>query len=234
MPTASVLANAEVRLDPYPVAICSPALPWRLYEALEESRPGMDWILAERKAGENERIDMPTVAALSDASLPTEWREFMAYHAGRKFVKEVCGLFGFDFDRSLTVGPRGTGAGIGTECQLGVNTPSQKEGRVRGPHLDNPVELYGGLLYMNDDDTDFIVYRLKEPARFHGKLEIDDDCCAEVVRVPCRRNVAVFFRNGPTAVHGISPRAPSKSPRLLVNFIAEQREPLFRVGHGMF
>lgn len=234
MHTASVLANARVYTDPYPFAVCSPALPWELYETLEELRPGASLILDGRKAEDNCRVDLPTIRALGLSMVHEVWHDFMLWHCSRKFVKQVSALLGVEFDRSNSVGPRGGGADIGTECQLGINTPSREGGRVRGPHLDNPIELYGGLLYMNDDDTDFIVYRLVKAPKYYGKLEIEDDCCEEVMRVPCRRNTAVFFANGPLAVHGVSERPPSNKPRLLVNFIAEQKEPLFHVGHGRY
>lgn len=237
----SVLSNAVLQTDPYPFAICYPALPWDLYDELERTRPDMNWVLAGRDPGENKRIDMPTRAALYDPHLPDVWRHFIVRHTGRRFLYDVVKLFG-PFMPALKYGPyeewhvapRGTGAVLSTECQIGVNTPSKTQGKVRGPHLDNPIELYGGLMYMNDDDTEFVIYRLIKKPEFHGKLEINEDCVEAVASVPCSRNMAVFFLNSEKAVHGVTERKPNENPRLLVNFIGELPEPLFSVGHGRY
>lgn len=238
----SVLNNAKLFTDPYPFAICNPALPWDVYEELEETRPPFAWVLAGRAYGENQRIDMPTRAALSDPYLPEIWRKFIVRHTGRRFLYDVVKVFGKHMPslpygpyEEWYVAPRGVDeATLQTECQIGVNTPLTKPGRVRGPHLDNPVELYGGLMYMGDDDTDFIVYKLVKKPEFHGKLEIRDECVEEVARVPCKSNTAVFFINSPKAVHGVSERQPNVASRLLVNFIGEVPEPLFTVGYGKY
>lgn len=33
------------------------------------------------------------------------------------------------------------------DCQVGINTPAKTRSIVRGPHTDNPNEIWAGLLY---------------------------------------------------------------------------------------
>jgi hypothetical protein len=132
--------------------------------------------------------------------------------------------------------PRGTSkAMLQMECQPGVNTPQTKAGRVRGPHLDNPIELYGGLLYMGEGQGgDLEVQRLVKPPRYHGKLEIEYDCVETVATVPYEPNMFVLFLNTPTSIHAVTPRPATPHCRRLVNVTGELPGMLFKTGHGRY
>ena len=228
----------EVKNDPYPHFIIQDALPDDIYQELYRTRPSPEEIIGHRRIIENQRVDIPTRDALN-LSLPAIWHEFIEYHSSKAFVSELLELFGIKPPK-YSCGVRGTGYfDISTECQPGINTPLTVTQSVRGPHLDNPIELYGGMFYMPDpNDLSFggelEVYRLIDTPRFFGKLEIDPSCCELVDIVPYKANTLVMFMNGPKSVHGVSPRTPTQTYRQLVNLIGEVQTPLFKVGHGRY
>jgi hypothetical protein len=58
-----------------------------------------------------------------------------------------------------------------SDCQPGINTPVEYLSSVRGPHVDNPVELIGGLFYLRDEDDkseggDLLIYDTDEKIYF--------------------------------------------------------------------
>ena len=228
----------EVKFDPYPYFIINNALPDEIYQELYETRPTPEQIINGRHTLENQRVDIPTRNAVN-LDLPTIWQEFIKYHTSKEFVDELLNLFGIE-RQNYTVGIRGTGNyTINTECQPGLNTPLTREHSVRGPHLDNPIELYGGMFYMPDpNDLSFggelEVYQLIMEPQFYGKLEIHSHCVDLIDIVPYKANTLVMFLNGPKSVHGVSPRTPTSTYRQLVNLIGEVQKPLFKVGHGRY
>lgn len=212
---------SKLETDPFPHVVIENALGESYYQRLLETRPSMWDILQGTMYRENQRIDLPTELAVS--ILHPVWREFCSYHSSRAFFDKAKAIFGFANTEATL------------RCQPGVNTPTRTVSRVRGPHLDNPRELYAGLFYMPDDEGgDLEIYRWKsEEKRFHGKLEVEDDCVELVKTVKYRPNTYVMFLNGPDALHGVTPRKSDK-PRFLVNVIADIRKPLFFVGHGRY
>jgi hypothetical protein len=241
----SVLANAgPVGYFPFPQVVIHDCLPKPLFDELDRTFPE-DAILRQPHEGEGVRVDLHTRDALKE--LDGAWLEFIQYHTSQAFWREVAHLFAdaiylmypllhikYGPYLEWDCGPRRVEQStLQMECQPGVNTPQNVTQRVRGPHIDNPVELYGALLYMGDgDDGELEIQRLIKPPRFHGKLEIKDKCVETVSRVPYRKNTMVMFINGPTSIHAVTPRGPSDKCRRLVNLVGEVREPLFKVGYG--
>jgi hypothetical protein len=118
---------------------------------------------------------------------------------------------------------------ISLDVNVGVNTPVVgPASSVRGPHVDNPIEVFAAMLYMAPKDTrdeggDFVVYKKNQPVRFVGKAEVHPKFCptlSEHARVPYKRNTMVAFINSVHAIHGVTPRL-SRDFRRLVNFIVE-------------
>lgn len=211
--------------DPFPHIIVENALPNPYYEALVRSRPTMDAILDGRAWGPNQRFDMPTRVALE---LDDPWGEFVAAHVSGKFLNRAMDFF---YDSIKKMYPEWDGEAT-LRCQPGVNTPSPVLSKVRGPHLDNPRELYAGLFYMGGGG-DLEIYRWKGEKRYHGKLEVFEDCVELVKTVKSRPNTYLMFVNGPDSLHGVTPRQ-SEKPRFLVNVIADANKPLFKVGHNNY
>src|SRR5688572_12972359 len=209
----------EVFKDPFPHVIIENALPEDYYRSLVKTRPSMKKILNGRNYGPNERFDMPTSEALK---LDSPWGEFVRAHVSIEFFKKAMEVFS-DFD----LYPNWDGE-VSLRCQPGVNTPSPELSSVRGPHLDNPSELYAGLFYMpaDNDGGDLEIYRWKQK-KFYGKLEVPRDCVELVKTVSYKPNTYVMFVNTENALHGVTQRK-STQPRYLVNVIADANRPLFK------
>ncbi len=212
---------SKVETDPFPHVVIENALEESYYQRLLETRPSMLEILCGRSYVENQRLDLPTELAITKTH--PLWREFCSYHSSPEFFRKAKSVFGFEQEKASL------------RCQPGINTPTKKESRVRGPHLDNPRELYAGLFYMptDEDGGDLEIYRWNGEKKFHGKLEVEDDCVELVKTVKYRPNTYVMFLNGPDALHGVTPRKSDK-PRFLVNVIADVSKPLFVIGHGRY
>lgn len=211
----------KVETDPFPHVVIENALESSLYNGLYKTRPSPQEILRGRPYRENQRIDLPTEIAIT--ALHPLWREFCFYHASNDFFEKAKKVFGFPQEKAAL------------RCQPGVNTPTGSASRVRGPHLDNPRELYAGLFYMpsDEDGGDLEIYRWKEYPRFYGKLEVEDECVELVRTVKYRPNTFVMFLNTKDSLHGVTPRK-SDNFRFLVNVIADVPEPQFFVGHGRY
>lgn len=236
----SLLQNArQCKWEPYPHIIIENALPEKIYQELWETRPTAKEIIGKLKTSENQRVDLPTRRTLN-LKLSPVWRDFITYHTSREFFSELMEIFGDYASDNVNCGVRGAGKfDINMECQPGINTPLTQTASVRGPHLDNPVELYGGMFYMRDplDNStggELEIYKLVKKPKYYGKLEIEQDCVELVDKVPYKANTLVMFMNGETSVHGVSPRSPTTVTRNLVNLIGEVDKPLFKVGHNKY
>ena len=242
----SLLAKAgPVIAEPYPHVVIHDALDY--YEELNATRPADELILRRFNYGPNRRVDMMSAEVLLRRNMPEIWKKFVRYHTSPAFFSDILQVFGTHIRKlypgipwdSVKANARGIGD-LGMECQPGVNTPLTETARVRGPHLDNPRELYGGMLYMpHPDDTstggELQICRWKAPRRFHGKLECYDEDVEVVSTVPYKTNTLVMFINGLDSVHAVTPRTPSPTCRRLVNIAADyQPRTLFTTGHGKF
>lgn len=211
----------RVETEPFPHVVIENALEPSYYDRLYKTRPSPQEIIRGRPYRENQRIDLPTELAVS--TLHPLWREFCAYHASNEFFEKAKKVFGFRQGKASL------------RCQPGINTPTEKTSRVRGPHLDNPRELYAGLFYMpsDADGGDLEIYKWSGTPKFHGKLEVDDGCVELVRTVKYRPNTYVMFLNTRDSLHGVTPRK-SDNFRFLVNVIADVSDPQFVVGHGRY
>jgi len=243
----SVLSNAgQISLAPYPHIVIPDCLPPDLFAELDATFPERKVLDVEHR-GEGVRVDLHSRDALK--ILDGTWREFIALHTSAEFWKQVVDLFGDAINllypmlrlrygpfEGWSCSPRGVEATtLRMECQPGVNTPQRIEQRVRGPHLDNPVELFGGMLYMGGTEGgDLQIQRLTRGPRFHGKLEIKDKCVETVATVPYKANMFVLFINSPVSIHSVTPRPATDKCRRLINFIGEVPEMLFKTGHGEY
>jgi hypothetical protein len=246
IPTSSILGKIDhlVHIAPFPYVAIEEALPWPLYDKLSKEFPENE--ILNREYGENQRVDLH--AKDSAGRVSPQWRQFIDYHTSVAFWHDMARVFG-DVIRlvypSLEIRHgemtewdtvvRGMGQGtVNMECQPGVNTPQTEAGRVRGPHLDNPIELIAGLLYMGEGEGDLEVCRMTKQPMWHGKLEIEDNCVEVVSKVKYRPNMLVMFLNSPISIHSVTPRQPTTECRRLCNFAAEMNSPLFKIGHGRY
>ena len=114
------------------------------------------------------------------------------------------------------------------DCQPGINTPCITEKTVRGPHVDNPVELIGGLFYLKKDEDinlggDLVIHK-KNSKRiyFEGKAEVKNINYLSKYKVfKYQKNHAVFFLNTISSIHSITPRKVTNNIRCLTNIVVE-------------
>jgi len=205
----------------------------------------------DRAMAQNARYDLSSAEIYTLPDLPIgAWRDFVHYHTSQEFLDEVLDKFGdviyATYPRLLDVVQRKAPAGrpragvrrhsdsvkeceIALDCQVGMNSPVTEENTsVIGPHIDNPKELFAGLFYLRhpEDHAEggaLVIYEWKDPsrARFREKRYIDDSLVAKRETIAYAANQFVWLLNGPSSVHGVTPRQRTQRPRLLCNLIAE-------------
>ena len=251
----SILGRArplDVKLEPFPHLVIREALPERYYRELEECYPSDELVVANDRRGSielgtaapNERYQISAAEALDGELLAPIWSDFVAYHTSDEFYRELLGVFGeairstypdleARMERSLEdcrIGVRrrdDATSDVVLDCQVGINTAPIERGRTLGPHLDNPVELFAGLLYVPhpDDDSTGGALQLQtwrsETRRHRGKLRIEDALVETFATVSYEPNTFALFLNSPVSVHAVTPRSVTPMSRRLVNIIGE-------------
>jgi hypothetical protein len=211
------------------------ALPWDLYEQLEREWPEQQ-LLATQPHDNGICYRLKADSMLRPGLVSEAWRKFTEYHTSVKFYNEVKNVFK-DYITDLpnienSLSPRGWDKGndmIGTDCQTVMHSPIDFSSRT--PHIDNPREIYAGLLYMpypKDDSTggEFQIHRaVGEIKRVNknGGREVEIKNQGSIVKsVPYKRNTFVIFCNNSSAsVHSVSKRENATLHRRSVNVIAE-------------
>lgn len=218
--------------DPYPHFVIEDALPNDIYEQLTNEWPEKQMLdTAPYDNGICYRLKADEL--LKPNSVSKLWKDFAEYHTSLSFYKEVQNIFNeYLQETNPTLGPRGwvsKDATVWTDCQTVMHKPITYTSRT--PHIDNPREMYAGLLYMpyeNDQSVggDFQIYRSKNNI---GKVDMnkgrhiyEEDLGTVVTTVPYKKNTFVMFANStPNAVHGVTPRLNATMYRRSVNIIAE-------------
>ena len=132
-----------------------------------------------------------------------------------------------------------------TDCQIVIHKPitdkllnslkdPPDQRTTRTPHIDNPLEIFAGLLYMpyKEDKAkggDFQLHTVKNNITRvnmnHGREIYSEDLGPVHTTVPYKRNTFVMFLNvNPNTVHGVSIRNNPTMYRRSVNVIAEFRK----------
>lgn len=236
----SILAKAgKIVWKPWPHLVIYDALSKDYYRELLETRLSWQEIQAAtgRPLADNTRYDLRAAALWSMPKAPKIWKEFTSYHVSGAFWQDLVRVFGEviriyhpHFRISEPVGMRGLDrVPIQLDCQMGVNSPAPTESRVVGPHIDNPVALFAGILYMGDQGGgDLQIQQWRTQTRVYKEEgqghRIPDEEVLTVATVPYTHNTFVGFINMPDAVHAVTPRQ-SLEPRLLCNFLVDS-------GHG--
>jgi hypothetical protein len=115
------------------------------------------------------------------------------------------------------------------DCQFVVHEPVDQTGTSRTPHVDNPVEIYAGLLYMrprvdNSSGGNFSIHKTTGPITEVNKSlgrQIDDSLHSPVKQVPYQRNTFCMFLNVKDSVHSVTPRLQPEHRRRSINIIGE-------------
>ncbi len=236
---------------PYPFLEINNALPQDTYEMLKTEYSIFDKYFKSQKNfyENNKRIQINTQEILQneDNFKKSIWFDFVSYHNSNEFFDQIINIFDEDIlkiypkvkniynekkfkDNFLSFRSKDNNEKYEfvSDCQPGINTPTITKSSVRGPHVDNPVELFGGLFYLKDDKdyssgSDLIIYEKIEEIIFHEKAEVKNlEALKEYKRIKYTKNKFVLFLNTEKSIHGVSERSISKYNRNLTNIIIER------------
>jgi hypothetical protein len=257
----SKVSKADIRHDPFPHIAVPNVLDDDLYEALATTMPTAEYI--SEKIGKpitsNERYNYMSEPILHDSSMPQVWKDFVTYHSSPEFFQEFLDLFYDDLVkahpdveekygklRDLRVGRRNRDThethDILMDCTAVINSPVVgTPTSYRGPHVDKPYKLFGGLFYMRlpeDDSTggDLELYRYRsDEHKFHAskseygdsRFDIDPKYVVEVDTVKYRSNCLVMYPINRYALHGVSVRSVTPHQRRFVALVGDMPDPLF-------
>ena len=241
MSDLSCIQNVKtVHTDPYPYVCVEGALPEARYKELCETFP-MELVTSTtpHDNGITYRYKMKECA---QEAPPAIWQDFFAYHTSAEYFKACVELFapsisktyGDDFLHNLLQGSVTTrdvdnSGQYVADCQFVVHEPVDQTGTSRTPHVDNPVEIYAGLLYMRQPgDTaqggNFTVHRatgeITEVNKSLGR-QVDDSLHVPHFEVPYEANNFCMFLNVKDSVHGVTPRIEPTMRRRSINIIGE-------------
>lgn len=225
----------KVHKKPYPHIVIEDALPDDLYDQLEKEWP-TEQLLNTQPFDKGICYRLKADEMLKDSVVPNVWKDFTKYHTSVDFFKEVKNIFGDlipDVPKiEKTLSARGWDKGndlVGTDCQVVMHKPIDYSSRT--PHIDNPREIYAGLLYMpyaKDSSTggEFQIHQsvgeIKEVNKSGGREVAAENQGKVVKSVPYKRNTFVMFcNNSSNSVHSVSPRVGATHYRRSVNIIAE-------------
>ena len=261
----SILKNMKqeyLKLKPYPHIIIENCLDEEIYNHLDKTYPNDNFIFNnsgknDKTIQSNTRYQINANQALTLNEIDNIWKLFIDYHCSSDFYQEIINAFGKDlienFDNiknkkkeknkefnELTIGIRNKDScDILLDCQVGINSKCENISTVRGPHIDNLNEMYGGLLYFkNKNDKGFggnlEIYdtikpynTLKEYKQNYKYLinknisKSDQKTIKKINEVVYNKNILVLFLNDVNSIHGVSDRHPNNISRRLVNIIGE-------------
>ena len=243
----SVLQNLKTVYDkPYPHVVIENALPEKIYEELEQSFP-LESVTSVPPV-ENVTHKLNTHDIL-ESSIPNVWKEFCEYHTSKEHVHQCLDIFHNKLENTLgkqllndclnqPILPRGIyekrnsdPTFLTSECQLVVHKPLPDDQTTRTTHIDNPAEIYAGLLYMKPKNDlsqggDFVIHDTKpiKKVRKRGGRPVDSSFENPVKTIPYQANTFVMFLNLSKSVHSVTKRKNAKLPRRSVNIIAEFNE----------
>lgn len=247
-----------LKTSPFPYLMIDNALPDAIYSELAETFPSEQFIFENHRSKDkdeaylpNTRYDLPASYVRKHPELDLGlWREFSNYHTSQEFLDEFLDKLGdaivkthpHIIDKMQRKSPenkpragvrflsdRKDESEIALDCQIAINSPpTEPDTSVRAAHLDNPVELYAGLLYLRDPDDiseggDLEIYSWKKPEskKLGPKRIIAMDDVIVEDRVTYGPNRLALFINSIESIHGVTNRGVSTKPRRLANIIGE-------------
>lgn len=227
--------------EPYPMIVGQ--LDDYYFECLKNIFPVPEDIVSGREMGNNILLQRAAREVLADESTFINWRQFFEAHTSTAFLQEVVRSFGphvmeeyphlTKLDLQAGVRFRDE-APFSLDCQFAVNTPVTKKGTVRGPHIDDTKELFGGMIYV-DGGGELEIHEWKNGRKFTGRkgMKKKAECVkgsTKVVRtVKCKPGTVVLFLNTPDAIHAVAPRKRGDGFRTYINLVGEVAEPLFEL-----
>jgi len=236
---------------PYPFFEIENALPEEVYTALKNDYPIFNKYFSQDKNfnSNNKRVQINSETILNneDDFKKSIWYDFIQYHNSIEFFEQLINIFDKDlikiypsikkifnekkndkFFLSYRSLDNNNNYEFVSDCQPGINTATFKKSSVRGPHVDNPVELFGGLFYLrdkNDKSTggDLIIYEKFDKIIFHKKAEVQNvKALKQFKKIKYKENNCIFFLNTIDSIHSVSERSITSNQRNLTNLIFER------------
>ena len=271
----SILKNMKkvyLKLKPYPHIIIENCLDKEIYNHLDKTYPSDNLIFNNDNQNNtimksNTRYQINSNQALTLNEIDNVWKLFIKYHCSSDFYQEIINAFGKElienFDNiqnkikeknktmnELTIGIRNKDSSdILLDCQVGINSKCENISTVKGPHIDNLNEIYGGLLYFKNKNDKGLggnleIYdtikpyntlkefkknntllkkkKIEEHNRTYSRTrEFDKNTIKKINEVLYNKNTLVIFLNEINSIHGVSARAPNNLSRRIVNIIGE-------------
>ena len=231
--------------EPFPHFIQEKSLNDHTYELLEKDYNLIIEYLKKKYtfSKSNVRLQINSLEFLStELFKKTIWFDFINFHTSEDFFNSLLNIFEKDINlfypnfkidvnkkkvskRSDLINNKKSNFVI--DCQPGINTPNTNYSSVRGPHVDNPVELIGGLFYLKDPldvsvGGDLNIFRTKNKIFFKGKAEVSNISDLQLVKkITYDKNHSIFFLNSLSSIHSVTKREPSAFTRNLTNFVIE-------------
>lgn len=180
------------------------------------------------------------------------WYDFVNFHTSLEFYEDLLNIFNKDIKKIypslkpdinkklLSIRHDNVNNNKKTnfviDCQPGINTPTTTISSVRGPHVDNPVELIGGLFYLKYPKDaakggDLNLYEIEKNIFFQGKAEVENEKDLKLFKIiKYDKNKCVFFINSNKSIHSVTAREKSQYTRNLVNIVVEN----YNLNNGFF
>lgn len=237
----SVLQNVKtVFKHPYPHVCVDEALPDYIYKELAETFP-QELVCSTQPHDGGITYRYKSNPALVEGKISNIWQEFFEYHTSADYFKECINLFEpwieelypqyieDMYSKPVTVRDVDNTGNYVTDCQFVVHEPVDETGTSRTPHIDNPVEIYAGLLYMRlpeDESTggNFTIHEvtgeITEVNKTLGR-QVEDSLHKPVKQVPYVANSFCMFLNVKDSVHSVTPRIKPQHRRQSINIIGE-------------
>lgn len=237
----NLLAKAKSFISwPFPYICIEDALPLEIYNELEASFPE-DLICNTPPLDNGITYRYKSNPALLDKRTPEIWREFFIFHTSPEYFKSCIQIFEpyleinypqlLDISTKAKVSIRNidNSGHFVTDCQFVVHEPVNENSTSRTPHLDNPMEIYAGLLYMRNpldksQGGNFTLHETnKEIEIVNKKLgrEVPKVNHNPVLEIPYKKNTFCMFLNVKNSVHSVTPRLHAEFRRRSINIIGE-------------
>lgn len=197
--------------------------------------------------GNNKRLDISSANIKKYKSISKEWSDFILHHSSEKFFFEFIDLFQDHLKdassfKNLLIGRRNEDTfndhDFLLDAQISINTPVSRKSSVRKVHVDSENKIFSGLFYLrlpHDDSLggDLNLYSWKSNYSEEKKLKfyregVDEKHLELHKTITYKNNLAVLFLNSIDALHGVTPKEITSSPRTFVNLVAESPNELYQ------
>ena len=246
----------DVKNSPFPYLVIKDILPRSLCDQLIAEYPKLEEIGVDHKAN-NKRWSYCAKDVAQNSQITESWKQVIHYFSSDVFYHELVNLLGDSvsalypkrFPDKKSLGNLRPGIrkvhdynekDILLDAQICGNTPVTEAMSVRTNHVDSPLKLISGLLYLRTDDDDSVGGDLelrkfksnysqsKKTATYQG-VYVDSSHTEICDVVNCEKNVLILFVNSIESFHGVSPRLPTQHNRIFINIVVTVQKPLFGV-----